>query len=58
MQRPTVEVRFQDLHAEAKVYTDQSRNIPNLLNFFRQGAQVCSYLRAEGCVGLYSMSQA
>ena len=36
VKRPTVEIRFQDLHAETTVYLDQSRNIPNLLNAVRE----------------------
>ena len=38
--RPTVEVRFQDVTAQARVFKDQSRNIPNLLNFLTSALQV------------------
>ena len=46
VQRPTVEVRFQDLTAEARVYVAQARNIPNLINFVRTAAQVRTVCRS------------
>jgi hypothetical protein len=32
---PSVEVRFEDLHIETSVYTESGRNVPNVLNAYR-----------------------
>ena len=40
VQRPNVEVRFQNLHAETEVYVDLSRNLPGMGNAVRNGIEV------------------
>ena len=39
---PTVEVRFQDLHAETTVFADLSRNLPSIFRSIRDPMEVSS----------------
>ena len=32
---PSVEVRFEDLHIETSVFAESGRNVPNVLNAYR-----------------------
>ena len=42
VRRPSVEVRFHNLHAETEVYIDLSRNLPGMANAIRNGIEVCT----------------
>ncbi len=39
---PTIEVRFDGLRVEAEVFADQSRNLPSILNAYRDTIEVCA----------------
>ena len=41
--RPSVEVRFENLTAEASVHTNTSRNLPSVLNAYLNIAEVGSF---------------
>ena len=52
--RPSVEVRFQNLHAETEVYLDLSRNLPGFDNAIRNAIDV-SYC-FQGCLHILMMT--
>ena len=41
MEQPAVEVRFQSLHVETSLYTESARNLPTILNAYRDALEVC-----------------
>lgn len=38
---PTVEVRCQNVHVEADVFADHTRNLPSIINAYRDVIEVC-----------------
>ena len=40
LRRPSVEVRFKNLNVETEVYADLSRNLPSILNAYREAFEV------------------
>jgi hypothetical protein len=46
---PSVEVRFEDLHIETSVYAESGRNVPNVLNAYRDIFEY-AFLKVRGGV--------
>ena len=46
MEQPTAEVRFQNLRVETSLYTKSGRNLPTILNAYRDAFEVTTCVLA------------